>query len=102
MEIGSSTNGYSSPKVREGLKLEPFGSPKVRKGLALKPFFSGGKDAGAVRCPIENVFNVPPSPRRGPGDAVMTQFDKIEIGGGILASPTFEDPLGCRSRFLRF
>jgi len=40
-------------------------SPKVRKGLALEPFFCGGKDAGAVRCPIENVITVSLSPRRG-------------------------------------
>jgi len=32
--------------------------PKVGKGLALEPFLSGGNDAGAVRCPIENVLTV--------------------------------------------
>ena len=59
--------GFRAVTSFSGLELEPFGLLKSSRAWNWSRFLSWVQHAGTVRCPIENVFTVSPSPRRGLG-----------------------------------
>jgi len=65
-----------------------FGLLKSERAWHWSRFLSFGEDAGAVRCPMENVYTVSLSPRRGLREAVITRSTKLKSAPASLPQPS--------------